>query len=149
MDTAADIMTPDPVTVSPDTPLSEAARLLLERHFNGLPVVEGGRLVGMVTQSDLVSTGRRVPTPGYFILLGGAIPLQLPGRFEREVSRMAAVAVADVMSGEPHAIQPETPVEDIAATMARRGWHSLPVVEGGRLVGIVGREDLIRRLAGG
>ncbi|MBR3880971.1 MAG: CBS domain-containing protein, partial [Mailhella sp.] len=74
MNTAADIMTPRPVTVSPQTTLREAAKLLLDGHFNGLPVVEDGRLVGMLTQSDLISLDKKLEMPSFFLLLGGAIP---------------------------------------------------------------------------
>ena len=147
MKTAADIMTHDPVTVTPRTTLSEAARLLLDGHFNGLPVVEDGKLVGMLTQSDLISLDRKVATPGYFLLLGGAIPLQMPGKFAHDIERMAASTVGEIMTTEPYAITPETTVEDIATTMVEQRWYTLPVVEDGRIVGIVGMEDLLRRLA--
>ena len=147
MKTAADIMTPDPVTVTPETTLREAARLLLEGHFNGLPVVEDGRLAGLITRSDLVSLGRKVYAPGYFLLLGGAVPLQLPGRFEHAVERMTATTVGEVMTAEPCTVSPGTSLEDLATTMVERRWYSLPVVEGERLVGIVGMEDLFRQLA--
>ena len=147
MNTAADIMTPDPVTVSRDTTLSQAARLLLDGHFNGLPVVEDGRLVGMLTQSDLISLDQKIHTPGYFLLLGGAIPLQLPSRFTKELQRMAARTVGEIMSKEPRSITPDTPVDDIATLMIQERFYTLPVVENGRIVGVVGMEDLLKRLA--
>lgn len=147
MTTAADIMTHDPVTVTPATRLSEAARLLLDGHFNGLPVEEEGRLVGMLTQSDIISVDRKVHTPGYFLLLGGAVPLQMPWKFSRDIERMAATTVGEIMSSDPYAIAPSTPVEDIATVMVERRWYTLPVVEDGRIVGVVGMEDLLRRLA--
>ena len=64
MKTAADIMTTTPVTVTRDTTLRDAAKLLLDGHFNGLPVVEEGRLIGMLTQSDLISLDKKLETPG-------------------------------------------------------------------------------------
>ena len=147
MNTAADIMTLDPVTVSPSATLREAARLLLNGRFNGLPVVEEGRLVGMLTQSDLISLHKKLETPGFFLLLGGYIPMQKPGKFERDLQRMAASTVGEVMSREPFTIMPQTPLDEIATVMVEKRFYSLPVVEEGRLVGIVGMEDMLRRLA--
>ena len=147
MNTAADIMTADPVTVTPGTTLHDAAKLLLDGHFNGLPVVEGGRLVGMLTQSDIISMDRKVKAPSFFLLLGGYIPMQKPGKFERDLQRMAASTVGEVMSREPFTITPQTPLDEIATVMVEKRFYSLPVVDEGRLVGIVGMEDMLRRLA--
>ena len=147
MNTAADIMTPRPVTVSPQTTLREAAKLLLDGHFNGLPVVEDGRLVGMLTQSDLISLDKKLEMPSFFLLLGGAIPMQMPGRFERDLRRMAATTVGEIMTGTPFFITPHTPVDEIATIMVEKRFYTLPVVDNERIVGIVGMEDLLKRLA--
>lgn len=147
MNTAADIMTHDPVTVAPSATLREAARLLLNGRFNGLPVVENGRLVGLLTQSDLISLHKKLETPGFFLLLGGYIPMQMPGRFEHELERMAASTVGEIMTREPFTITPQTPLDDIATVMVEKRFYSLPVVEESCLVGIVGMEDMLRRLA--
>jgi CBS domain-containing protein len=147
MTTAADIMTTTPVTVTRETTLREAARLLLDGHFNGLPVVEEGRLIGMLTQSDLISLDKKLETPGYFLLLGGAIPMQIPGKFSRELRRMAARTVGEIMSTDPHAIAPSTPIDEIATLMVQERYYTLPVVEDKRIVGVVGMEDLLKRLA--
>ncbi|MBQ8744303.1 MAG: CBS domain-containing protein, partial [Mailhella sp.] len=141
------IMTADPVTVTRSTTLRNAAKLLLDGHFNGLPVVEEGRLVGMLTQSDIVSIDRKLNTPGFFVLLGGYIPMQMPGKFSRDVERMAASTVGDIMSEDPLSITPQTNVEEIATIMVEKRYYSLPVVENDSLVGIVGMEDLLKRLA--
>ena len=147
MKTAADIMTTNPVTVTRETTLRDAARLLLDGHFNGLPVVENDRLIGILTQSDLISLDKKLETPGYFLLLGGAIPMQMPGKFSRELRRMAASTVGEVMSIDPHAITPETTVDEIATLMVEQRYYTLPVQKDGRLVGVVGMEDLLKRLA--
>ena len=147
MNTAADIMTAAPVTVSPGTTLHDAAKLLLDGHFNGLPVVEGGRLVGMLTQSDIVSMDRKVKAPGFFLLLGGYIPMQMPGQFSRDIQRMAATTVGEIMSPDPFTITPQTTAEEIADIMVEKRYYSLPVVDNGSLVGIVGMEDMLKRLA--
>ena len=84
---------------------------------------------------------------GFFLLLGGYIPMQKPGKFERDLQRMAASTVGEVMSREPFTITPQTPLDEIATVMVEKRFYSLPVVEEGRLVGIVGMEDMLRRLA--
>ena len=147
MNTASAIMTAAPVTVTPGTTLHDAAKLLLDGHFNGLPVVEGGRLVGMLTQSDIVSMDRKVKAPGFFLLLGGYIPMQMPGQFSRDIQRMAATTVGEIMSPDPFTITPQTTAEEIADIMVEKRYYSLPVVDNGRLVGIVGMEDMLKRLA--
>ena len=147
MNTAADIMTATPVTVTPGTTLREAAKLLLDGHFNGLPVVEDGKLVGMLTQSDIISMDKKVKSPGFFLMLGGYIPVQIPGQLSRDLQRMAATTVGEIMSPEPFTITPQTTTEELADIIVEKRYYSLPVVENGKLVGIVGMEDMIKRLA--
>ena len=147
MNTAADIMTANPVTVTPGTTLREAAKLLLDGHFNGLPVVEGDKLVGMLTQSDIISMDKKVKSPGFFLMLGGYIPVQIPGQLSRDLQRMAATTVGEIMSPDPFTITPQTTTEEIADIIVEKRYYSLPVVENGKLVGIVGMEDMLKRLA--
>ncbi len=147
MNTAADIMTANPVTVTPGTTLRDAAKLLLDGHFNGLPVVEGDKLVGMLTQSDIISMDKKVKSPGFFLMLGGYIPVQIPGQLSRDLQRMAATTVGEIMSPDPFTITPQTTTEEIADIIVEKRYYSLPVVEGGKLVGIVGMEDMLKRLA--
>ena len=145
--TARDIMTRDVVTVAPGDPVGKAARLLLERRVNGLPVVaEGGGLVGIICQSDLISQQQRFPLPSVFNLLDGLIPLASEKKLEREVAKIAAATVADAMTENPVTISPGATLEDMAALMVKKNFHTLPVVEGGRLVGVVGKEDVLRTL---
>ena len=148
MNTAADIMTANPVTVTPGTTLRDAAKRLLDGHFNGLPVVEEGRLVGMLTQSDIISMDKKVKSPGFFLILGGYIPVQIPGQLSRDIQRMAATTVGEIMSPEPFSITPQTTVDEIADIIVEKRYYSLPVVDNGKLIGIVGMEDMLKRLAG-
>ncbi len=146
---AKDIMTPDPLTVSPQTGITQAAKLLLERRVNGLPVVDDqGRLVGIICQSDLIAEQKKLPIPSYFTLLDGLIPLNSLKHLEREVERIAAATVSQAMTPDPVTVSPQTGIEEVASLMVDRNYHTLPVVEGGRLVGVVGKEDVLRTLAG-
>jgi len=145
--TVRQVMTPDPVTVTPETPVGRAAALMLERRINGLPVVDGsGALVGIICQSDLIAEQKKLPLPSFFTLLDGYIPLTPLKHLEREVERIAAVNVGQAMTRQPVTVGPETPLSQAAALMVDHNFHTLPVLDQGRLVGVVGKEDLLRSL---
>ena len=147
MQTARDIMTSDVITVTPETEIVQAARLLLDNKINGLPVVEGqGRLVGIVCQSDLIVQQKRVRVPSLFTLLDGYISLSSARHFEREVEKIAASQVRQAMTPKPVSVSPDTAIEEVATLMVEKNYHTLPVVSDGRLVGIVGKEDMLRTL---
>lgn len=144
---AKDIMATELITVSPGTPVVEAARLLLEKRINGLPVVdEAGQLVGIICQSDLVAQQKRFPLPSVFNLLDGLIPISSPKALEKEMQKIAASRVSEAMSPHPVTVSPQTSLEEIATLMVSKGFHTLPVIEGDRLVGIIGKEDVLRTL---
>jgi len=147
---ARDIMTREVITVTPQTEIARAAHLLLEKRINGLPVVDGkGRLVGIVCQSDLVVQQKRFPVPSLFTLLDSLIPLKTDKNLEHEIRKIAASTVADAMVKDPVTVEPETSLEDLATLMVEKNFHTLPVVEKGRLVGVVGKEDVLRTLISG
>ncbi len=144
---AKDIMTREVVTVSPETRIDVAAKLLLENHFNGLPVVDAeGRLKGILCQDDLIVQQKKFPLPSVFTILNGVIPLTSSKQMEMEVQKMAALTVGQAMTPDPLTVDPDTPLEDIATLMVKRNIHSLPVMEKQRLVGIIGKEDILRTL---
>ncbi len=145
--TVQEVMTPDPVTVTPATPVGQAAALMLERRINGLPVVDdSGALVGIICQSDLIAEQKKLPLPSFFTLLDGYIPLTSLKHLEREVERIAAVNVGQAMTRQPVTVGPRTPLSQAAALMVDSNFHTLPVLDQGRLVGVVGKEDLLRSL---
>ena len=145
--TVREVMTLDPVTVTPETPVGQAAALMLERRINGLPVLDAsGALVGIICQSDLIAEQKKLPLPSFFTLLDGYIPLTSLKHLEREVERIAAANVGQAMTRHPVTVGPETPLSQAAALMVDRNFHTLPVLEQGRLVGVVGKEDLLRSL---
>jgi CBS-domain-containing membrane protein len=139
---AADIMAQPVVSVAPDATVAEAARLMLEHHISGLPVVDaGGRVVGIVSESDLLrraetGTERRRPRWLEFVTA--------PGRLAQEYARAHAGRVRDIMSANVVAVAPQAPVDEIVQLMERRRVKRVPVVEAERLVGIVTRADLVR-----
>jgi CBS domain-containing protein len=144
---AKDIMAKELISVTPETPVIEAAKILLEKRINGLPVLnEEGQLVGIICQSDLVAQQKRFPIPSVFNLLDGLIPISSTKTLEKEMKKIAASRVSDAMSTNPVAVSPETSLEDIATLMVTKSFHTLPVVDQGKLVGIIGKEDVLRTL---
>ena len=144
---AKDIMAKELISVTPETPVTEAAKILLEKRINGLPVLnEEGQLVGIICQSDLVAQQKRFPIPSVFNLLDGLIPISSAKTLEKEMKKIAASRVAEAMSTNPVAVSPEASLEDIATLMVTKSFHTLPVVDQGKLVGIIGKEDVLRTL---
>jgi CBS domain-containing protein len=142
-----DIMTKEIITVSPETEIVKATKLLLENRINGVPVLdETGRLVGILCQSDLIAQQRKLPIPSFFTLLDGLIPLISKKQIDKQVRKIVAVTVAEAMTPNPVTVQPDTNIEEVAALMVDRNFHTIPVVDEGELVGIVGKEDILRTL---
>lgn len=147
---AKDIMTKEILTVYPDTEIVQAAKLMLDKHISGLPVVDKeGHLKGIICQSDLMAQQRKIPLPSFFILLDSAISLTSPQQIENEVRKMSAVKVSDAMTLDPITVDPETGLEDIATLMVKHNIHTVPVLDRGWLVGIIGKEDVLRTLMTG
>ena len=145
--TAKDIMTTEVITISPETEVAQTAKLLLTNRINGLPVVnEAGVLVGILCQSDLIIQQKNIPIPSLFTLLDGFIPLTSSKKLDREVQKIAATTAADAMTANPVTVNPDTGIEEIAALMVEKNYHTLPVMDGDKLVGIVGKEDVLKTL---
>lgn len=147
---AKDIMTTKIVAVSPETKIDQAGKLLLENHFNGLPVVDQeGHLKGIICQDDLIVQQMKFPVPSVFTILDGVIPLSSPKHLEKEIQKMAATTVGQAMSPDPLTVNLETTVEEIATLMVEKNIHTLPVVDKGKMVGVIGNEDILRTLMSG
>lgn len=149
--TARDIMTPEPVTVGPDTGVTDAARVMAERSVGALPVVdESGALVGIVTEGDLIMQDVRLEFPTYIHLLDGFIMYPpAHARFEHELKKAVAAKVRDVMSPHPVTVSADAPIEDVATLLAEKDVSRLPVMDGEKLVGIVSKHDIVKAIAGG
>lgn len=145
--TVSEIMTPDPVTVTPETGVTEAAKLMVDKRIGALPVVDGGKLVGLVTEGDLIHQDVKLEFPTYIQLLDGFImypPAQT--RFENELKKAVAATVGDVMTAEPITVQANSSIEDVATLLVERDVSRIPVLDGEQLVGIVTKSDVVRSL---
>ena len=147
MTTAEDLMTKDPIVVHPETDIAEAARLLLEKNINGIPVVdEDNNLVGIICQSDLVAMQKKFPIPSVFTLLDSLVPLGSLSRLDNEVKKIAATRVEEAMTPDPLGVARDTSLEELAQIMVEKKFHTLPVLENGKLVGVLGKADVIKTL---
>ena len=147
MITANDIMTQEVISISPESEIAQAAKLLLTNRINGVPVInDTGKLVGILCQSDLIIQQKNIPIPSLFTLLDGFIPLTSSKKLDKEVEKIAATKVADAMTPDPVTVNSDTGIEEIAALMVEKNYHTLPVVDANKLVGIVGKVDVLRTL---
>ena len=147
MTQARDLMAKDVLTVTPDTSISHAAGLLLQHHINGMPVVDDeDKVVGIICQSDIITQQKKLPVPTIFTLLDGIIPLTSMSHMEKEVQKMAATRVSEAMTPDPVSVTPDTELEEMAEIMVSKNYHTLPVVDGDKLVGVIGKEDVLKTL---
>ncbi|MFW6415617.1 MAG: CBS domain-containing protein [Thermodesulfobacteriota bacterium] len=147
MQLVSDIMTKDVVTVTSDTAITEATRILMQHHFNGLPVVdEDNQLQGIICQSDIIAQQKKFPMPTFFTLFDGIIPFSSTSHLEKEMQKISAATVGQAMTPDPVTASPDTNLEEIAELMVSRNYHTIPVVEGKKLVGVVGKEDILKTL---
>jgi CBS domain-containing protein len=142
---AADVMTANPVTVRPDSTVMEAVRVMLQRRFSGLPVVDdAGAVVGIITEGDLLrraETGTQRRRPRWIEFFIG------PGRLAVEYAHAYGHRIDEVMSQPVQTITEDRPLDEIVNIMERHRIKRLPVVRDGKLVGIVSRANLLRALA--
>jgi CBS domain-containing protein len=147
--TVGDIMDTDPVTASPDDDVEAVVRLLRRHELPGVPVVNDGRRpVGIVTEADLVLTDDDgdLHLPHYIELMGGIVFLEPLRRFEARLRKAAALKVKDLMTADPTTIEAAASVHEAGRIIVQSGHNRLPVVEHGRLVGVVTRVDVLEAL---
>jgi CBS domain-containing protein len=147
--TVADIMDVDTPSVSPDDTIEAVLRTLRENELPGIPVVNsGGRPVGIITEADLVMTGEDADLhlPHYFQLFGGLVFLEPLSHFEGRLRKATAALARDLMTEDPVTIEARAPIREAAHMIARSKHNRLPVVEHGRLVGVVTRVDVLDAL---
>ncbi|MFM7219291.1 MAG: CBS domain-containing protein [Nodosilinea sp.] len=147
--TVADVMTPNPVTVSPTTLLKEAIQLMVDRHIGGLPVIdEAQQLVGILSESDLMWQATGVDMPAYIMLLDSVIYLKNPNQYTQEIHKALGQLVKDVMTARVVTINPGKSLREAAHLMHEKRIRRLPVVDDqGQVVGMLTRGDIVREMA--
>lgn len=147
MKQAKDIMTTELLTVTPKTSVSELAELFTTHNINGVPVVDNqGKLLGVVTENDLIFQKKKVHIPTVINILDSVIYLESPDKMKQEMQKITGVTVEDIYTSEVVTIEQETPVDEIATIMVEKNIHTLPVIESDTLIGIIGKGDIIKTL---
>jgi len=144
--TVGEIMDPHPETVTPDASVEQVIQVMRDNELPGIPVInEGGRCVGIVTETDLVlpDDDGDLHLPHYVNIFGGTIFLEPLRRFENRLKKAFASTAADMMSEHPTVVESDTSIAEAARIIHDTGHNRLPVVEHGRLVGVVTRVDVL------
>ena len=145
---AKDIMTKDVIAVGTTTTVEELARVLVERRISGAPVIDSNNdLIGIVTENDLIRKNKKFHIPTIVRLFDAYIMLESKSRIEQEIKEMAAVTVEDIYRKDVLTVSEDTPVDEIATIMSEKAVHLIPVVEGRKLKGIIGKIDIIKGLS--
>ena len=140
---ASDVMTRDVLRVARETSVANAIRMMLDNNISGLPVLDNGKVVGILTEGDLLrrgETGTERHRPRWLEILMG------PGRMAGEYVRTHGRKVEEIMTTNVISVAGDTPLDEVVGLMERRRIKRLPVVEGDVLVGVVSRLDLLRAL---
>jgi CBS domain-containing protein len=147
--TVRDIMETDVPTVQPHDSVEAVLRLMRRHELPGVPVVnDGGRCVGIITDADLVLSEEEgdLHLPHYFELFGGVVFLEPLRKYEQRLRKAFSSTARDLMTEDPVTIEPDESVHRAARVIAESKHNRLPVVEHGRLVGVVTRLDVLDAL---
>ncbi len=145
---AKDIMTRDVITVRRDTPISQLSHLFIQHGINGVPVVDDdGKLVGIVTQGDLIEQNKNLHIPTVITLFDAVLFLESEKKFEDDVKKLTGTKVEDIYNKKVVTVTSETDIADITTIMAEKEIHTLPVVDDGKLTGVIGKLDLIKGMS--
>src|ERR1700757_3017196 len=139
----SDVMTRDVLTVARETSVANAIRVMLDHNVSGLPVLENGKVVGIVTEGNLLrrsETGTEKHRPRWLEILMG------PGRMAGEYVRTHGRKVEDIMTTDLISVAGGAPLDEVVGLMERRGIKRVPVLDGNLLVGVISRADLLRSL---
>lgn len=147
--TVEQVMTSNPVTVKPETPLKEAIEILVTKKISGLPVVDDSdKLIGVISETDLTWQETGVEPPPYIMILDSIIYLENPARYEKEIHKALGQTVKEVMSDKPISVKPTQTIKEAANLMHHKKIRRLPVVDShGKVIGILTQGDIIRMMA--
>jgi len=146
----SEIMERDPVTVAPEASVEDVVTALREHQLPGVPVVDSeGTVWGIVTEADLVlpDPDGDLHIPHYINLFGGTVFLEPLSRFGDRLRKAFAANAADMMTRDVDTVAPDTTIREAARLIHETGHNRLPVVEDGKLVGVVTRLDVLGALA--
>jgi len=145
---AKDIMTSEVITVRMETTVNELAEILWKNRISGVPVLDDDdKVVAVVTENDLIDQSKKIHIPTMISLLDSVIFLESSKKTEKEIQKMAGNTVQDICSKELVTVGEETGLDEIATIMANKKVHTLPVLRDDKLIGVIGKSDIIRSMA--
>jgi CBS domain-containing protein len=134
-------------TVSPELTVEEMARILLDEQLDGVCVVDDQSLLGVVTSMDLIFQEKRLHLPTFLVLFEAVVPLGKPKAL-KELSKITGSKVADVMTKDPVTVGPGAPLDRVATLMVEQHISIVPVVDAGRLLGVITKPAMLRAACG-
>jgi CBS domain-containing protein len=141
----SDIMTHEVVFVRPDTPVSEVAELLVKHNISGVPVVDNTKIMGVVTEEDLIMRDTIIDAPHVLSIFDSVFYLGSRKHFDEEMHKILATEAGELMRGKAVVISAEASVQELATLMVKKEVNPVPVVDAdGLLCGIVSRSDLVK-----
>ena len=147
-----DIMTKNVIAASPETPVKEAARLMYLNGLTGLPVLDANDdLVGIITENDLVKLEGPLHVPNFLGILGSLIYLDNPAdgdEIQKQLETLTATTIDKLMTEDVVTISSQATVQDLTELFLHKKGNPIPVVDDGKLVGIVSRADIVKLIAG-
>ncbi|KMP11486.1 membrane protein [Candidatus Nitromaritima sp. SCGC AAA799-A02] len=147
MPTAIDIMTPNVITVRKEMTIKELSELFVQHKINGVPVVDDGEVIGVVTQGDLIEQQKNLHIPTVIALFDAVLFIESAKKFEEDAKKLTGKKVEDIYHARPVTVEPDTEVGDIATLMAEKDVHTIPVIDHGKLVGVIGKIDIIKGMS--
>ena len=142
-----DVMTAPAMTVPPDMTVAAVARMLLDHSLRAVPVVEGRRMIGIITETDLLMRDAKLHFPAYLGILENLLPIGGDRNLDDELRRVLGMTAREIMTEDVRTASPDDDLGDVAHEMVQRHLHAVPVVRGGVLEGILFPSNVVRLIA--
>jgi CBS domain-containing protein len=139
-----DIMTTPVITVLPTTPVTKIAQAMVQNDLTGVPVIRKGTVVGIVTDSDLVAQKSNIHSPSYVSMLHAFVMLRSATSVEKEIQKLLGSKAEDIMTSPVISVRSNDTINKLATKMVETKANPVPVIDDGKLVGIVSRHDLLK-----
>jgi len=154
MKTVKEFMNKNVICLNPDDTIFDAAKILSQLNIAGAPVVEKDKIIGIISISDIIKfidikLGKlpKIATPGLSTLLLVLLQMQkVHSDFKKELKKIAAIKIKDVMSKNVITVSSTSTIIEVAELMEKHDVNRLPVVDDGKIIGIVARADIIKSL---
>ncbi len=144
-----DIMTKNVITVNPDMDIHKLAELFVNKNISGAPVMDkNGKFLGVVREEGVIFQDKKVHLPTFVSLSVSFLALDA-NRYNEEIKKIAANKASDIMEKDVTTVSMDASIEDVATLMLEKEAYYLPVLDKGKLVGVVTKKDIVRAIAKG